>query len=665
MKLNSNTYQNILLVPPLPNLHFQEQSDNFMPLGLFVLAAILKNNNFEFSIFKPEKQLTNDNDYKEVAKDILSKESSIIGFSTWCVSYATSLLLAKNLKELDPSITILFGGPHASLTAEETLINYPSVDYILKGEADESLPIFLDVFFNRKIKNYSIVPGLVYFDSRSKKIIYSESPLVIPDITRGPRPLYELAETKTIKLDVGRGCPFHCTYCSTSDFFSKKFRIKSVDQIIGEMDYCYKTMGTTSFGFSHDNFTCNNGFILEFSNALQKYCNEHQVEFKWTCSSRPDTVNKEMLTSMKNAGCTKIFFGIESGSLEIQKSIKKKLNLKKVLEVAAICKEVKIQMNASFMAGFPGETFKDIDDSLKLMIKLIGIGARVQLSLLSVLPGTMLFKKYIEKLNLDGRFSDFSAYRPTELEYKMIKNEKALFSSFYYYPNSVLKRDHLFSLSRLVNDLREFHKTAEVISGEILNSVNGQEIFQNLMAGLESYRKENPKSTELFFLIDQLSNLIQHLDKDKLPASMEDALIAETAMAVVKRKFLVYRVSEIFRAIDKNSNKRQNIKNLFVLPQWTVFKTQNDISSMFNVDRKSFMQSCEENQNGYFFLVSATNERQSRLYCITESQYELSKNLKAETLDEILTINRHIMPKESIINLLDKYQKFRLISYES
>lgn len=665
MKSHSNYINKIVLVPPLPNLHYQEQSDHFMPLGLLTLATVLKKNNFSFSIFKPSTRIFSIDDYQSVANDVLSEKPSIVGFSTWSVSYATSLLLAKSLKKLDPSLTILFGGPHASVTAEETLIKFPFVDFILKGEADEALPFFLDIFFNRKIKDYSVVPGLIYFDSKSKKIISSKSPLIIPDITSLPTPLYELAKTKTIKLDVGRGCPFHCTYCSTSDFFSKKFRIKSIDQIIGEMDHCYRTMGTTSFGFSHDNLTCNKALILDFCFELQKYCNETKVEFKWTCSSRPDTVNREMLKAMRKAGCTKIFFGIESGSLEIQKSIKKKLNLEKVLEVAEICKEEKIQMNASFMAGFPEEKVRDIDDTIKLMLKLISMGARVQLSLLSILPGTDLFNQYKTKLKLDGKFSDFSAYRPTELEYNMIKKERALFSSFYYYPNTFLNRDHLYSLSRLVNDLSEFQKTAEIISGEFSDSINGQEIFQNLMVGLESYRKKNSRFTELFFLIDQLSNLIHHLDEDKLPGNVEEILIAETAIAIVKRKFLVNGVAEIFSILKRNSNKGQNKTRLFVLPQWTVFKTKNDVSSLFKVDRTFFKQNAIENFNGYFYLVRAINERQTRLHCISESQYKLSKNLKSESMDEILKVNRNIMKEDSIKNVLDKYQEISLISYES
>ena len=653
----------ILLIPPLPNLHFQEQTDHFMPLGLFTLAANLKKNHFGISIFKPSRRLSSKKDYQEVAREILSDKPTIIGFSTWCVSYATSLILAENIKKVDPSITILFGGPHASVTAEETLMKYPFIDFILKGEADDSLPLFLSVFFNKQKWDYSAVPGLVYLDSKSRKVTYSDHPILIPDIRRLPMPLYQLAKSKTIKLDVGRGCPYHCTYCSTSDFFSRKFRIKSVDQIIREMDYCYTSMGTTSFGFSHDNFTCNRRFILDFSITLQKYCEKHQVKFTWTCSSRPDTVNEEMLKAMKKAGCTTIFFGIESGSVGIQKIIRKNLKMETVLKVAKICQEQKIQINASFMAGFPGEKTRDIDETLKLMVKLINKGARVQISLLSILPGTHLFNQYKTKLKLDGRFSDFSAYRPTEMEYEMIEKETNLFSSFYYLPNTTLKRDQLFSLSRLVNDLREFHKTAQIISRELIDSLSKREIFTDLISALETYKTNNPKFSELLFLIDQLSNLTQHLYIGKLPDNIKDILVTETAIAVVKRNFLVHRVSDMFRVMEKKSTKRQKESIIFVLPHWTVFKTQNDISSIFKLDSKSFIKPGEIESNGFYYLAYAHNERQTKLKRIKKDEYKVSKNFKTASLEEISKINREIMTEENIYKLLESFQNYRLITY--
>ena len=510
-----------------------------MPLGLMALMAGLNQENFRVELYKPVVRIFNRRDFKRVARDILSRGPSSIGFSTWCVSYTTSLLIAGHVKKANPGIIVIFGGPHASETDILTLDTYPFVDYILRGEADQSLVTLLTILLNRnQQQEFPNVPGLTYRDASSGKIKRSTVDCSIPDLDLLPLPAYEMASGKTVKLDIGRGCPFKCSYCSTSNFFSKKFRVKSALRVLDEIDYCYKETGLTSYGFSHDMFTADKKYIFSLCNELNKYSGRKGAPIPWTCSSRPDTVNFELLKKMKDAGCQTIFFGIESGSAKIQKSIKKNLKLDKVVKVAEWCSELGIQMIASFMAGFPDEQEEDIDHTIRMILRLIDKGAKPQISLLSVLPGTEIYKQYYKNLEFDGRFSDFSAYQPTRAEYKMIKYGPVLYSSFHYLPLENLSRDHLYALSRLVNNIREFPYISKILASYFSQDLDQVQLFRSLMDNLDKYRKKNKRYTELFFLMDIMESLVEYAGENGLPAYSRDLLVAESAQVVVKRKYL-------------------------------------------------------------------------------------------------------------------------------
>ena len=130
----------ILLVPPVINPVSTDQAVDFIPVGLLVLLSTLGQSGFRATIYKPEMLIANDRDLLKVAEDILSHNPGAIGFSTWCDSFPISLLLAEEIKRMDPTIPVIFGGPQASILAEDILAKYPAIDFILKGEADHTLP---------------------------------------------------------------------------------------------------------------------------------------------------------------------------------------------------------------------------------------------------------------------------------------------------------------------------------------------------------------------------------------------------------------------------------------------------------------------------------------------------------------------------------------------
>ncbi len=476
---HSKNKRNILLIPPVINPLFKRNSKDFMPLGVLTIAAILQKKGNIVNIYKPKKRLIHKNDFTEVAKDILKTKPDIIGFSTWCITYPAALLVAQEIKKLAPDIPIVYGGPQASILPSETLKNFHFVDFVLAGEADNSFPQFVNEQQNEN-PDFSKIPGLSY---RNGSGIIQQNKLngAILNLDDLPIPAYNLVpKQKWLKLDVGRGCPFKCTYCSTNDFFSKKYRVKSVNRIINEMMTAFENQKIKSFGFAHDMFTLNKKFIHELCKKLIDIKNKKGIEFNWTCSARTDCVTEQMLIEMKDAGCRAIFFGIESGSEKIQKSIQKNLDISKAYLIADICRRIGIDMHASFILGFPDETKNDINKTLKSVLQLGMNGAFVQISELSLLPGTPIFKANKNQLKFDGEFSNFSFVLCGNEELKLIENYPKLFSSFYYLPVQTLKRQEIIFICHFINKQSNFRNTLFLLSSFINSDLGNSSLLQLL-----------------------------------------------------------------------------------------------------------------------------------------------------------------------------------------
>ena len=229
----------ILLIPPVINPISTDQADNFIPVGLLVLLSTLEQTGLKAEIYKPEILIAKDQDLPLVARDILSCKPRSLGFSTWCDSFPVSLLLAEEIKKIDQDIPIIFGGPQASILAKNTLEKHPAVDYILQGEADFTLPELLARLMNGGGELLKDLPGIVYRAPSAHEIISDSPGEIVKDLDKLPVPAYEkIFQKSKVRIDAGRGCPYPCTYCTTNQFFSRKYRVKSAARIIDEMEYC-------------------------------------------------------------------------------------------------------------------------------------------------------------------------------------------------------------------------------------------------------------------------------------------------------------------------------------------------------------------------------------------------------------------------------------------
>ena len=273
---NKEKKPDILLVPPVTSPYFVDNRKDFLPVGLLTLVSSLRENQYTADIYKPTILLLEENDYLDCAEDILKNDPEIIGFSTWCHSFPSVIVLAEKIKALNSSIPIVLGGPQASILHKETLERYPFIDYILRSEADHNINLLLKYLLqkNGKLMKLQDIAGLTYRNARNI-VIANPSQQAVPDLNLLPIPAYEKIQfDEYLSIDVGRGCPFNCTFCSTNQFFSKLYRVKSVKRIIEEMDYCYDLFNATWFGLSHDMLTLDKNFVLELCKGLSEHNNK-------------------------------------------------------------------------------------------------------------------------------------------------------------------------------------------------------------------------------------------------------------------------------------------------------------------------------------------------------------------------------------------------------
>lgn len=324
----------------------------------------------------------------------------LISLYTMCNTHHYAILLAYEIKRIHPECTVCLAGPQASIVAKETLENYPLIDFVAIGEGELTIEGILQ---GVKTKDYSECKGIAYRENGN--VIVSPNEDLIQNLDELPLLDYKLLNFvphDIISIEVGRGCPYSCTFCTTNDFWKRKYRIKSPQRIFSELSYLYYEFGIKKFGFEHDLFLINKRSVVELCNLIK----ESDLKIRWGCSSRLDCIDEELISIMAEAGCYSIFFGIETGSLAMQKTIHKNLNLSLIGPLISQLKKYNIAPIFSFIYGFPEEKISDIEDTLNLMyflyeqyrINFFGGDATVQLHKLMFLPGTPITNKYINDL---------------------------------------------------------------------------------------------------------------------------------------------------------------------------------------------------------------------------------------------------------------------------
>ncbi len=435
------------------------RDDIFFPMGLLVLATILRAKEIPVEIvdfdleFRKQPRFRDDFDaYAAFAVERLTAtDANVFGIGSICSNFPNALSLAKKLRVALPESKIILGGPQPSSVAPKTLNTFPYIDAVVVGEGERTLTELVESDWSET--SLKQIFGIGY--RCGEKVTINPPRPLIENLDELPPPDFSLVNlreylqlTPSLALiEAGRGCPFRCSFCSTAEMWSRKYRAKSPGRILEEMRVLHEGFGIQDFALTHDNFTTSPKYVRQFTS----YFLEHNREdFTWTSSARTDTVTPDDLRVMRRSGCTGLFYGVDSGSDKIQKAIDKHLDLQEFRTILEASVQNGIRATTSFVTGFPQETPEDLDQTILLgqWAKIKG-ASEVQYHCLAPLAGTKLYHENRDQLYFKGPSSDISLPPTGDPEIvKLLQSDSELFSSFFTIPTPHLDPLDVFDFSQ-------------------------------------------------------------------------------------------------------------------------------------------------------------------------------------------------------------------------
>lgn len=427
---------NVLLIkPPYTRIRGTGQAPYF-PLGLGYIAAVLNQNGFTARIYHGEdpgpddppsmiepdigfrlrsdshkqmKAVLADREHpvwREVRQVLQDLKPDVVGITLLSVEVGPARKIAELVKEYRPDCPVVWGGVHPTFMPESCLVNM-SVDYVIRREGEYAM---LDLC--RALRDgggMDTIAGLSW--KKNGKTIHNPERGPIPDINVLPLPdrtalvFPERCDFRTLgSMIISRGCPYRCAFCSSRNFWDKKVRFRSPENLVQEIEFLVREHGCRQIMFWDDTLTFNEQIVRRYCDAILKA----GLRITWKAATRADLIHPELLKLMKKAGCVKLEIGVESGSDRIKKLIFKDVTNDQVRQAFRQIEACGIGSGAFFMAGFPEETVEDLDQTFNLIQTLEA--TEIAFNILDPMPGSAEYDKCIQ-LGLLPKDADWNDFR--------------------------------------------------------------------------------------------------------------------------------------------------------------------------------------------------------------------------------------------------------------
>lgn len=366
------------------------------PLGLASIAAVLEH---EIEVLPILDGNFCENYFNKLGYVVKSECPDVVGFSVFTPFAGRVMESAQVVKEINPSILVVVGGPHATVLGEKTLAKCPYVDVAICGEGEATVQEIVEG------RPFDEIRGVVYRDDAGKIRTNLPRPFIkeldllpypayhlLPNFPSGykphpPRGFFGGAWTSIMR---SRGCPFSCTYCSRDASFGRIYRCNSSKYIIGLLKYLKSQFGISEVTFYDDVFTCNRTQTMELLKEM--YLQNLGFRISWDCETRVDLVDPELLSAMKRAGCRIIAYGVEHG-LWINEIKGGRATIEQAEKAIRWTHEAGIQTIGYFMIGLPYEKPETVRETIEFAKKLDPTWA--QFSITIPIPGSELYKQAV------------------------------------------------------------------------------------------------------------------------------------------------------------------------------------------------------------------------------------------------------------------------------
>ncbi len=345
----------------------------------------------------------------------------IVGFQVFSVDYGQLRRLLPRLKEAVPGAMLVAGGPHVAGLPEHALGENPALDLVVRGEGERSLPrVVRGLLAGDLASVLPDIPNLVYRSNGATR----RTPAGQADVRAEGAPAWDLLRpdrypatqhgtfhksAKVVPILTSRGCPYPCTFCAGHLITGERVRCRDAGDVADEIEWLQRTYGFEEFIIEDENFTFHKPHVMALADEIER--RRIRCHFSFPNGIRLDRLDEETVARLRAMGTYMVCLGIESGSPDTLKRMRKNLDLRLVEERVLLLRRHGLIVNGSFILGFRDETMEDIRRTVELALRL-PIQAAYFGNYLP-LPGTEDFETLRQRGEIDLhhiRWDDYSSY---------------------------------------------------------------------------------------------------------------------------------------------------------------------------------------------------------------------------------------------------------------
>ncbi len=427
-----------LVNPPYPpSVHSHPP---FIPLGIAYLGAVVEKAGHQVTVIDCQAEKLN---YEAFRERIVKTPSDIIGVTATTLLYKSAMKLITISKEVQPQAITILGGSHGTFWDENALKEYPALDIVVRREGEQTLVELIEKLEAQS--GLDKIRGITYRDG--DKIARNEDRPFIEDLDSLPFPAHHLFPLEKLKhngkllvpLVSSRGCVFWCDFCSTVRMFGRGYRMRSPKNVVDEMQMVHEKLGVDQVTFYDDAFSVDRNRVMKICEELHT----RNLKIMWDCGTRVDMVDRELMQTMRDAGCIAVWLGVESGSETMLKAMNKSIKLDQTLLAYKTAQKVGLITIANVVLGFPGETEQTAKETVRFLKKLNPDDVGFYIA--TPYPGTPMYEQVVKNGWL--RVTDFDKYdtagptfeTPWLSMEKLAKIRYKAYQDFYLRPSYVLK----------------------------------------------------------------------------------------------------------------------------------------------------------------------------------------------------------------------------------
>lgn len=438
----------LLLNPP-------EVLSDLPPLGLLYVAAVLEKNDYDVNLIDCSIEKKSWDELKDVVKN---EQPKIVGITATTPGIGKTTKTAQIVKEVNPNIKVVLGGPHATILPSECLKN-KNIDFAIRGEGEFAFLNLVRYILRDKKTSLQKIQNLSFKSNGT--IVHNPRSMRIEDLDALPWPARHFVPIKKYpgvvlprkhpetQVMTTRGCPFNCTFCSSKNVFGSTIRFRDPVKVVDEIEYLVKTYKIKTINFYDDGLNYNPKWTIKMCDEIIERGLNDKMEWKAQVRVNKPFVTEELLRKMKEAGCWLLCWGIESGDPQILKNIRKAITLDEARRAIKMCSYVGIRSLGYFMAGNQGESIETVERTIRFCVELGNLGLDYpQLTLAVPYPGTELYEmcrknNWLKAKTWDGYENDKRSVivQMPDLPDEFLEKAISIFyRRFYFRPSYLLRQ---------------------------------------------------------------------------------------------------------------------------------------------------------------------------------------------------------------------------------